>query len=482
VYYSPTGFDARRQIRVAFTKPLATEPTRSCRCLSRAVPKLGWFELDAQDPAIPIDWRWAALTTATLFLNLFFWYAHSIDLWMSSRLPVYAALIAAAAVLVAALFFIGPALATHRARKPLFDMLADSFGSVIGYALRACCVVFLLAWISSFFAFLGFFQQIVSPINILIIAGVILSFLFFTGLQSPRVNATMATFTNKLGFAILIAALLRVRHGWPMVWNGLPGTERQPLTASLWQGVSLLAYDLAPLSLFAAGLGSRVRERRYIVATAFTGIVLPLFGVLLLMGIINVAIFSSGFYQPSLNPNVGMALFSGAARSAVPGRLAIAAITTFGAARFGVRSLTDVIAFRSFGKKITWALLAGLGLVILWCSMHPYDTFLAAAFETSALVLTVAGAVLCADLITGRTQMARSRTFDWIGATALGVGALTSVCGAFFVAIANPYWHPWLLPSFGMVFLVALAGGTIQRLAARAALDRTDRQSRSPNP
>jgi hypothetical protein len=447
------------------------------------VPKLTWFELDAQDPpATPIDWRWAALTTATLFLNLFFWYAHSIDLWMSSRLPVYAALIAAAAVLVAALFFIGPALATRRARRPLFDALADSFGSVIGYALRACCVAFLLAWISSFFAFLGFLRQIVSPINISIIAAVILFFLFFTGLQSLRANAKMAIFTNKLGFAILIAALLRVHHGWPAVWNGLPGTERPPLTASLWHGVSLLAHDLAPLSLLAAGTGYRIQEKRHIVATALMGVALPLFGVLLLMGIINVSTYRSGFYQPSLNPTVAMALFSRAASSAVPGRLAIAAITMLGAARFGVRSLRDAVAYRKFGSKTSWALLAGLGLVMLWCSVHPYDMLLAAAFETSARVLTLAGAVLCADLITGRTQTARGGNFDWIGVIALIVGALTPICGSFFVVIANPYWHPWLLPSFGMGFLAALACGTIQRPRARAALDRADRQSRSPNP
>lgn len=161
------------------------------------MPKIRWFEVDAPDSATPIDWRWAALTTAVLFLNLFFWYAHSVDLWMSSSLPIYATLIATAAVLVAALFFVGPALAIHRAGKPLFEVFTQSFGSIPGLALRVCCGVFLVVWISSFLWFPGrwLLWQAVSPINVGIIAGFILLFLFFTGLPSLRTTATLAVFS-----------------------------------------------------------------------------------------------------------------------------------------------------------------------------------------------------------------------------------------------------------------------------------------------
>lgn len=109
-----------------------------------------------------------------------------------------------------------------------------------------------------------------------------------------------------------------------------------------------------------------------------------------------------------------------------------------------------------------------MGAVIVWCSLHAYDNLVTPAFETSALVLTVAGAVLCADFITGRTQAARGANFNWIGVTALVAGILTPMAASFFMAVANPYWHPWLLAAFGMGFLIALVGGAVQRLAVRA--------------
>jgi hypothetical protein len=48
-------------------------------------------------------------------------------------------------------------------------------------------------------------------------------FLAFTSLHSVQTTAKLALFINKLGAAILIAALIRVHHGWPAVLTDVSG-------------------------------------------------------------------------------------------------------------------------------------------------------------------------------------------------------------------------------------------------------------------
>ena len=62
---------------------------------------------------------------------------------------------------------------------------------------------------------------------------------------------------------------------------------------------------------------------------------------LLLVGVIGRATYASRFYQPSLEPTVAMALWSKVAGRALPGLMMIAAITMFGAVRFGVSGIND---------------------------------------------------------------------------------------------------------------------------------------------
>ena len=76
---------------------------------------------------------------------------------------------------------------------------------------------------------------------------------------------------------------------------------------------------------------------------------MPIFGAMTLSVVIGVATGVSGLYRPSLSPAVAMALFSGVAPRAIPSRMFIAAITTFGAARFGVRALFDTASVRPLG-------------------------------------------------------------------------------------------------------------------------------------
>src|ERR1700689_1304928 len=89
-----------------------------------------------------------------------------------------------------------------------------------------------------------------------------------------------------------------------------------------------------------------------------------------LMGI-ALPLFASPFYQTDLQPSGAMALWSHAARRALPGGMIVAAITIFGAMRFGGRALTEAAAIRTPGTPRGWALLGCLVVAIAWCSLHP---------------------------------------------------------------------------------------------------------------
>jgi len=92
------------------------------------------------------------LILATLFLNFTFCYARGDSLWLFIPRPLYATLINGIAALVAALFFIGPALATFAARRPLFEVIANSLGSVPAFGARLCCVLFSVLWLGALMA------------------------------------------------------------------------------------------------------------------------------------------------------------------------------------------------------------------------------------------------------------------------------------------------------------------------------------------
>jgi hypothetical protein len=427
------------------------------------VPKLRWFEPD--DPAIEIDWRAAALIMATLFLNFPFWFIHGIDLAPFSPAPLYAGLLAIVALLITGLFFIGPALATQLAKKPLFGIIEDSVGSIPALGLRLCCVTFLVLWISQMVAsglLMQFMRREVSPTETGIIYVAVLVFLSITSFQSLSVTAGLARFTNRLGVAILIAALLRVRQGWPAILDGFPLSFGRLLVLDSWHGLSVLAFYTAPLALLAANFGYRLRERRAVANAALMGLAVPLFGTLLIVGAIEIATWKSRFYQPSLNPNVAMALWGQAAGRFLPGLMMVTAITMFGAVRFGLKALMDLVSIGAPGGTATRILLGGLiGAIGLGC-LYPYSPELSTALEYSVQCLAVISAVLTADLVSGR-RVEHARRIDWVGVIALLAGLVTPLwMRLLMVAVAaDPWWHPWFLPSYGVGFLVCLLGRAI---------------------
>jgi len=89
------------------------------------------------------------LIIATLFLNFPFWILNSVDLPMSGSLPLYAVQVGVVSLLIATLFFVGPALAAQAAKR---DVVENSLGSFPAYGVRFCRVLFLLAWTAKLIA------------------------------------------------------------------------------------------------------------------------------------------------------------------------------------------------------------------------------------------------------------------------------------------------------------------------------------------
>jgi hypothetical protein len=411
---------------------------------------------------------------STLFLNFPFWYVHGLDIWMFCPLPLYASIIGAGALLLTTLFFLGPALATQAGKRPLLCVAENSLGLIPASGLRLCCVSFLVLWVGNLIAvpelwWLSYMlrRDVSSTESGMIVTG-ILVFLFITGLQSLRTSAKLALFTIKLGIAILVAALLRVHVGWPAALNGFPASGERS-AATVWHGLSLLGFYVAPLALLAANLCHRSDGRKQVVMTGLMGIALPLFGTLLVVGVLNVATLASPFYQPSLNPSVAMALWGHAARSSVPGRMMVTAITMFGAVRFGARALAESMSIRARPGRLGLVPLACLIGAIAWSSLHQDVLSLSRGLELSARYLVVAGAVLTADVVTAARRVEQTRKIDWIGAGALMAGLATPLYLPNWVVgtEADSWWHPWVLPSYGVGFLVCLFARAMQNAVTR---------------
>jgi hypothetical protein len=355
-------------------------------------------------------------------------------------------------------------------------MAENSLGTLPAIGLRLCSVVFLVCWMATLIAVS---ESLLSP-HILrgqasraesgLVAGGILSFAFFTGLQSPTVSARLAFFSNKLGVAILLAALIRVRDGWPAISTGFPITQSGSLIASEWHGLARLSFYIAPLAFLGANNAHRFRQRKQVASIAVLGFLLPLFGTLFVVGTIDVATGASAAYQPSLNPSVAMALWAHVASRALPGRMMLTAITTFGVARFGAKALAESTSMLAPGRRARWVVLGCGLLVIAWLSVQDAPDFLL-PFEWSVTGLAVASAVLTADYVAVATRVENVRRVDWTATIALLAGWTATLYMPKWIAgtDADQWWHPRLLPSYAVGFLVCLLGRIIQKQFPKAA-------------
>jgi hypothetical protein len=431
------------------------------------VLRIRWFDPEPEGQATTLPWSCIALITATLFLNFAFWFERALYLWIPGTIAACASVLCLGAVLIVGLFFAGPALASHTARRPLFEVAEGSFGTVSLWGIRLSCIWFIVTWIADLVSwpasrFVTFILRRDSSLaESSAIAGVVVVFLFVTAAQSFRTNTRLALFTDKLGFAILVAALIRVREGLPTALQGFPASDGQPAALMALHGLSLLAFYVGPLVFLAADFGYRIEARRDVAMAGGFGLVLPLFGTVLLVGIIGSATHASGYYQPSLEPTVAMALWSKAAGSALPGRMMIAAITMFGAGRFGAKALMNVVAIPNLAPRPLRVLSACFCGVIAWCSLHPFDTNLSISSKISAAFLTVAAAVLTGDFLNRRLRPDRLCRIDWVASSALAIGLAT-----FFLVrswVSDAWWEPGLLPSYAVAFVTCVVGRALQQ-------------------
>jgi hypothetical protein len=436
----------------------------------KSMIRLRWSDPESDDRWAPVDWRCGAAITATLFLNFSFCVGYGLAGCCSVPLLPHVVSLGAGVALITALFFVGPAMAVQAARRRVFGVIENSFGSVPTFAFRLCYIVFAVSWISNLvavptsWALSRALGRESSPAEMSFIAAGLLAFLFFTGSQNVRTSAKLALFSSKLCLALFVAAFIRVHDGWTAVPAGLPAASPTPVIEGLWYDLSRVAFFVAPLALMAADFAFQ-QQRKRVALTGLMGTALPLFGALFFSGVIGVATGASRLYRPSLNPTVAMALFSDVAASAMPGRMLVAAVTTFGAVRFAVRALLDSVPVRPL-RMPRWLLLGCFIVVIAWLSLRPHDAYAATigkASETAATCLIIVGAVLTADFLSGWGRTERRRRIDWVGVAALVAGLATPYClPDHYVWGVDHYWLLRPMPSYVIGFVVCVCGRAVR--------------------
>ena len=152
-----------------------------------------------------------------------------------------------------------------------------------------------LIWIPVGWQALSIMRRPVSAWESFGIAILLLVFVFLSGLESLRTTARLASFSNKLGLAVLVAALIRVRDGFPAVLSELVTLPAGP---DLFRGLLDLSLLLAPLLVIAAPYA-----RRAPVRIAILGILVP--AVLPPGNLDSVVFFSSRSPKLCLAPSVG---------------------------------------------------------------------------------------------------------------------------------------------------------------------------------
>jgi hypothetical protein len=369
-------------------------------------------------------------------------------------------------VLVLVLFFLGPAFAAHETRRSLFQLAEVSFGVVPALGFRICCAVLCVLWVAGVpgtlpFKILWFFlQRSLSVVESGLVAGVLMLFLFATGLQDMRTSAKLAFFTNKLGIALLIAAALRVRSYLPGVWNHLGAMEAA--AGSVWPRIAQPLTIIGPMALLAADFGCHSRTRRDVALIGVFGLAVPMTAALFAVSLIQRAAYR---WRSDLGglASIMVALWGGDSRWYQPQWICLALITVFGSARFGVRMWRAALAPAVDNKRLRWAVLASTLLVGAVVSASQSPVFFGRS-ELAARFAICAAAVLSADYVARRWRTQQTRAADWVSLVSFLAGLAAGYLLVFW-AVAD--WESRLTASilipYAISFVLCLIGRAVQR-------------------
>jgi cytosine/uracil/thiamine/allantoin permease len=365
-----------------------------------------------------------------------------------------------------ALFYLGPALAMQSSKLSLYGLAESSLGTILAAGFRLCCVFYLVLWLTFsvetivLLVYQWPYRRDPTRLGSGLLAAAITLLLFGTALHGLRTSANLARFTNKLSIAILIAALIRVRAGWPSAWEAL---SRPPgfMQAIDWRQVPFLFFYFAPLALLASDFGQHSRTRKEAALIGVVGLALSFAVSLFVAGFIGQAAHVGHGNIGNGSP-VATALFSGTSFRYSPPRMMVTAITMLGSARFGIRALANSIPFES--QTLRRGVLALIACCIVLLAVATPES-MHSALEMVTRCLIAAAAVFSADFIAGTWRAEGQQKVDWIGVTALTAGVVAPFLE--MPPLVESWWYPWLPLSYAVSFISCLILRTIRRLFAR---------------
>jgi len=437
--------------------------------------RVRWID-PADDPETPTGWKLPSLVLATFFFNFYFWYRPASALVFIGPPALYFASLGTVTALVSALFFLGPALAAHRAGRPLFQLAEASLGAIPAAAFRVVCAILCVLWLAettgnlvcNVLRFL--LQRSLSVIESSVVLGALFIYLSVSGLQSLRTSAELALFSNKLGAAVLIAAAIRVRSGVPGAWSDLWTASGGSDT---WAQIVYPLMILGPLAFLGADFGAGARRRREVAFIALFGLAVPM--ALTLFGVTLVHRAAYHGYSLGGYANILSALWGGDSWHFMPQWMLLATLTLFGLARFCVRMLRAAVA--PVTRRPVFALtLSAVALAAIVALSIGGSWIMPLGMEITARVTSGVAALFTSDLILRRRYHARTRWVEWLPLLSVGVGIAAPGAALFWDPGAALDAHTLIvsiLVPYAATFACRLLMLPVQLRTASRAADRS---------
>jgi len=264
----------------------------------------------------------------------------------------------------------------------------------------------------------------------------------------------------------LLAAIIRVHEGWPVALHGFPFDENSPAFSLAADGYWDLASWAGPVLFLAAGLVTKSFGERQVALTAALGVAAPLAMVLLVVGFTIAAVGAAGYYQPSLPVSFTMALWGKASASALPPRVMLVLIPTFGAARFGLRALAGCARYEGLSHRAKSRLFEILVVFVIWAVFRSeYYYANQDSLGIPGMAIMAAAAVLTVDAVLRTPRIESRRRVDYPALVAMGVGIAVGARWMWEMYQPDHLLRgvPWLIAAYAAAFVTMAAGRLITR-------------------